>query len=245
MNIGIYQSAASLSALEQWQDAVAQNITSSQVPGYRKRVVDFGEQASGSWTVATGTSSESTVTPIFPTATNGINYQGGDTEHTGRPLDVAIQGDGFFEIQTPDGKAYSRNGSFSIASNHTLVTGSGDPVMSSSGGRITLLPNGADITINPDGTIVQGDAAVGKLGVKAFTNQQDLRPVENGYFVSASGEAPKAVSADLLQGYREASNVNPMREMVDLVMISRSYEANQKVITSADQQGQKALDALG
>ena len=246
MNIGLYQSAASLSALERWQDAVAQNITSSSVSGYRQRSVEFSAQAGGEWQLNSSSGPDS-VSPLFPKATNSINFQGGDTEPTGRDLDVAIQGDGFFELQSPDGsKAYTRSGEFQVRSDRTLVTGGGAEVMSDSGNPIVMLPSGGKITINQDGQITQGQTVVGRLGVLKFADPGQLIPVGGGMFVAAQGAQPIPVDQpDLLQGYMEASNVKPMREMVDLVLINRSYEANQKVIKTADEQMQKTLDALG
>jgi len=82
--------------------------------------------------------------------------------------------------------------------------------------------------------------------VRKFADNNALLPAAGGAFVPAAGMAPQAVEKpELLQGYLEGSNVSPLREMVDLVLISRAYEANQKIITTVDQQMQKTLDALG
>jgi flagellar basal-body rod protein FlgF len=127
-----------------------------------------------------------------------------------------------------------------------LVDSSGNEVMSSSGSPITLLGNGAPITINRDGTIFQGDASLGKLSVQKFANLNQLQAIAGGYFSAPQGVEPEEVEdAELLQGYLEGSNASPLREMVDLVLISRAYEANQKIINTVDQQMQKTLDALG
>lgn len=248
MNIGLYQSAASLSALERWQDAVAQNITSSQVTGYRKRTVEFAAESGGALQLdPSAPPGDPGIPTLFPKASNGVNYLAGDTEPTGRELDVAIQGDGFFEIQMADGThAFTRSGEFTVRADRTLVNSGGGEVMSASGSALTLSPNGGKVTINPDGTIMQGETNVGRFGVQKFSNPASLVPVAGGMFVdNGSAGAQPVDQPDLLQGYLEASNVTPMREMVDLVLISRSYEANQKIIKTADEQMQKVLDALG
>src|SRR5476649_481491 len=103
MNVGLYQSASALSALERWQDAVAQNITSSQVTGYRERTVQFSGVTTGQLQTGSGTSSADATPAVFPSAANGVNFAAGTTQPTGRELDVAIQGAGFFEVQLPDG----------------------------------------------------------------------------------------------------------------------------------------------
>ena len=250
MNIGIYQSAASLSALEQWQDAVAQNITSGQVTGYRKRTVEFSAQASGGWQLnpgATGGSGDSTEPALFPKATAGISYAAGETQPTGRDLDLAIQGDGFFEVQLPDGtRGYTRSGEFSLRADETLVNSANDVVLGQSGSPVVLSPAGGKITVNPDGSIVQGTTTVGQLAVVNFTSNGALTPSADGVFLASPGVTPQPVAKpQVQQGYLESSNSAPLGEMVNMVQISRAYEANQHVITSADQRMQKELNALG
>jgi len=249
MNIGLYQSAASLSALERWQDAVAQNITSAQTTGFRKRTVEFSGENAGKWNISppgkTGANDEQPA--VFTHTTSGINFVSGETQPTGRDLDVAIQGPGFFQVQAPDGTtAYTRSGEFRIRADRTLVTSGDCKVMSDSGSPITLLPTGGNITINPDGTIVQGNTTLGRLSVQQAANPGALVPAAGGMFIASAGAGMSPVAKpDLMQSYLEQSNVQPLREMVDLVLISRAYEANQKVITSTDDQMQKTLDALG
>ncbi len=249
MNIGLYQSAASLSALERWQDAVSQNITSSQVTGYRKRTVNFSTQAAGELQndPRTPVGHGAGLSTLFPKINTGINFANGEAQPTRRELDVAIQGEGFFEVQRPDGThAFTRSGEFRMTSDRTLVTASGDQVLSDGGSPITLLPNGGPIVINQDSTVFQGSVALGKLSVQKFSDNSQLIPIAGGFFVAGPGVKPEAVSnPELLQGYLESSNVTPLREMVDLVLISRAYEANEKIITTVDQQMQKTLDALG
>jgi len=249
MNIGLYQSASALSALERWQDSVAQNITSSQNSGYRKRTVSFSTQAAGELqTDPRVRIGHDAGTPmLFPKVTGGINFFAGETQPTRRELDVAIQGDGFFEVQMPDGShAFTRAGEFHLRSDRTIVTSGGNEVLTDGGSPITLVANGAPLTINRDGAIFQGETSLGKLSVQKFTDDSQLIPVAGGYFVPAAGAQPEPVDQpELMQGYLEGSNVAPLREMVDLVLISRAYEANQKIITTVDQQMQKTLDALG
>lgn len=249
MNVGLYQSAAALSALERWQDSVAQNITSSQVTGYRKRTVSFSTEAAGSLQADPGAAigRENSLPALFPKVGTGIDFKSGETQPTRRELDVAIQGEGFFEVQRGDGaKVYTRSGEFRLRSDRTLVTAGGDEVMSEGGAPITLVQNGSPLSINQDGTLFQGETALGRLAVKKFADNAALTPIAGGYFAAPEGAQPESVeNPELLQGYLEGSNVTPLREMVDLVLISRAYEANQKIITTVDQQMQKTLDALG
>jgi flagellar basal-body rod protein FlgF len=249
MNIGLYQSAASLSALERWQDAVAQNITSAQTIGFRKRTVEFSTETAGKWNLdPSGKGSAGDEIPAFFThTTSGINFLSGETEPTRRELDVAIQGDGFFEVQKPDGtKAYTRCGEFRLRADRTLVTAGDCEVLTDGGSPVTLVPGAGPLTINRDGTLFQGTTAIGRLSLQRFTHTEALVPSAGGLFIATPGAGMSPVEEpDLMQGYLEQSNVQPLREMVDLVLISRAYEANQKIITTVDQQMQKTLDALG
>ncbi len=249
MSIGLYQSASSLAALERWQDAVTQNITSSQVSGYKKRTVDFSVVEAGelktdsSQKIGRGEGQGM----YFPKASYGINFQSGETSPTRREFDVALQGDGFFEVQMNDGRrAYTRAGELHLRADRTVVTAQDLPILSDGGQPIQLLPQGGKLTINEDGTMMQGVAPLGRLSVVKFADNKQLMPLTAGLFLPAGGPAPEPVEKpEVLQGYLESSNVAPLREMVDLVNIARAYEANQKLITSHDQTMQKTLDALG
>jgi flagellar basal body rod protein FlgG len=249
MNIGLYQSASALSALERWQDSVSQNITSSQNSGYRKRTVNFSAVAAGELQadpkgrIGQGSS----MGMLFPKVEGGINFAPGETQPTRRELDASIQGEGFFEIQRPDGsKVYTRSGEFRMRPDRTLVTSGGDEVMSAAGSPIILLPGGGNVAFNQDGTIVQGANALGKFSIQKFPDNSRLIPIAGGFFTAPPEMKPERVDApELLQGYLEGSNVAPLREMVDLVLISRAYEANQKVITTIDDQMNKTLQAIG
>lgn len=250
MNVGLYQSASALTALERWQDLVSQNITASQETGYRKRTISFSTQAAGELqpNPKARIGSEGSVPVLFPQTIAGINFKNGETQPTRRPLDVAIQGEGFFEVSRADGsKLYTRSGEFRMRPDRTLVTSTGDEVMSEAGSPILLANNGGTLNINADGTVFMGSTALGKFAIKKFPDNGQLIPIAGGFFKPAPGapEPESVENPELLQGYLEASNVTPLREMVDLVLISRAYEANQKIITTVDQQMQKTFDALG
>ncbi len=250
MNIGLYQSASSLSALERWQDAVAQNLTSSQVSGYRKRTVEFSGLNAGERHLdpKAKIGSEGGQNAVFPAATVGINFLTGETQPTRREFDVAIQGEGYFEMKLDESgtKGYTRNGEFHMRPDRTLVSTSGHEILTEDGTPITLLPGGGPVVINANGSVFQGATQLGKISVQKFANPGGLIPLAGGMFVPSPAAGMERVEQPLLmQGYLENSNVAPLREMVDLVVISRAYEANQKMISSIDQSMQKTLEALG
>lgn len=248
MNIGLYQSAASLSSLERWQDAVTQNITSSQVAGFKKRSVNFMADVAGelnAGAAAKGGTSEAQGM-YFPRAAYSVNFTYGETQPTRRELDVAMQSDGFFEVQLEDGRrGYTRAGELHVRPDRTLVNAQDAKVLSDSGQPIVLSPEGGPVVINTDGTIKQGTTQVAKLSVVKFANNSQLVPLAGGTFIN-TGSAPTPVERpEIIQGFLESSNITPLREMVDLVNIARAYEANQKLIQSRDQSLEKTLDMLG
>jgi flagellar basal body rod protein FlgG len=249
MNVGLYQSAASLSALERWQEAVSQNITSSEVTAYKKRTISFSGQESGEFLTdpksRAGHGEGQSAT--FPVASSSINFLPGETKPTGRKLDVALQGEGFFEVQMPDGtRAYTRTGEFQMRADRTIVTGQGANVLLTGGTPLQLLAGKGDLVINPDGSVLQGNKTIGKLSIQNFSKPAQLLPLAAGLFAAPSGVEPTAVAQPaVIQGSLESSNLTSLHEMVDLVTISRAYEANQKIITSTDDRLDKTIQAFG
>lgn len=249
MNLGLYQSAASLSSLERWQDAVAQNITSSQVSGFKKRTVEFSGLPMGEMLadprgkIGRGEGPQA----IFPKASYGVNFQAGETHPTKRDLDVAIQGEGFFEVQLPDGsRGYTRAGELHIRADRTIVSRDDHPILTDGGAPISLLPQGGDVAIAQDGTITQGTTQLGRIGVMKFNDLSRLTPIAGGVFVPQPNVTATPVANPMvLQGHLEGSNVTPLREMIALVQIARAYEANQRIISSQDQTLNRALETLG
>jgi flagellar basal-body rod protein FlgF len=225
---------------------VAQNITSSQVTGYKKRTVEFRGIDMGQ--ITTGENGRiDPLSGMLPKASYGVNFQSGETHPTQRDLDAALQGEGFFQVRTPTGEtAYTRAGAFHIKGDRTLVTADGALVLSDGGSPITLQAEGGEISIGTDGIISQGDVQVGRLGVVRFLDNSKLVPVGGGMFRAPEGVAVIPTDKALvLQGHLEASNVTPLREMVALVQIARAYEANQKLLSTRDQMLQRTLESLG
>lgn len=249
MNIGLYQSASSLTSLERWQDVVTQNVTAAQVAGYKKRTIGFEAVAMGEvqpdpkGKVGNGTAAKA----LYPAARFGVSFQTGESYPTRRPLDAALNSDGFFVLQMPDGtKAYTRAGSFNVKTDRSVVSTSGYQVLSDGGQPLQMSPNGGEISISTEGQISQNGAVIGKLGVVRFANTSDLIPMAGGVFRARDGvEGAPVARPEVMQGQLESSNVSPLREMVSLVQIARAYEANQRVINAHDQTLAKALESLG
>lgn len=248
MNLAIYNSASALAALERWQDTVSRNIAGGSATGFRQSTVSFGaETAAQIDPNAASDAGDGAEATLFPVVTSGVSFAHGETQPTRRDLDVAIQGAGFFEVQAPDGtKLYTRNGSFQLRPDRTIVTSDGYEVLGDNGSPLTLAPDQGPLSIDQQGKLVQGQTTLGRLSVKKFADDHALVQVKGGYFEAPAGVTAEPVAKpEVLQGYLESSNVAPVNEMMDMIVVSRAYEANQRIITAMDQQMQKTLDALG
>ena len=246
MNIGLYQGAAALSGLEQWQQSISNNIAASSVAGYKKTDISFEGLAAGKIVNSLNNNSPVTLDAEIPEARGSINFQQGQVIQTGNPLDAAIEGEGFFELETEDGKIiYTRNGQFHLNNDNTLTNSLGYAVQGS-GGSIQLILGRGEIGIDKTGKILQGGVPVGQLSIIRFEEPQKLQRVSGGFTAGEESARPEQMDEPrVLQGFIEGSNVSPIREMVNLVAVSRAYEARQKVIQQFDQQMGSAIRILG
>lgn len=247
VNIAIYKSASALVALDRWQEAISQNISAASVPGFRKNEQAFASKVADVERFGAASGSVKEARGVMPTGVAGISMQPGEVRGTGNATDFAIQGSGFFKVQGDGGKTgYTRDGEFHVNAERTLVNKQGFPVLGD-GGPITLKPEGGAISVSADGSIVQGDAAVGRLGVFEFKETDKLVRMGDGMLTPADPKVQPQLSQNpqLANGMLEMSNVQPLKEMVNMITVSRAYEANQRVIMSEDETLGKGIQALG
>jgi flagellar basal-body rod protein FlgF len=157
-----------------------------------------------------------------------IDFSSGKIATTGRNLDVAVDGPGFFAIETGRGLRYTRNGSFQRRADGLLTTVEGEPVMGD-GGPITLGPG--SVTVGPDGTIKSGTAVVGRLRVVEFASEKDLIRESGSRFRALTGVEPTDLETKVVAGALEQSNVSMVDRMASLTELSRSFEALQRGVT--------------
>ena len=247
MNIGLYQGAASLSALERMQEIVAQNISAAAAPGFRKTEVSFQSVLGGAMHAGGDGRSAKDAPGVMPTPVTRISMQPGELRSTGNEFDFAIQGAGFFQIQRPNGETgYTRDGEFHVSPERTLVNKTGFPVLSD-GGPLSFKPGGGRVTVNAEGNILQGETLIGKIAVTDFGDPAKLVRIGEGLLAPATGDArPTAVERpSVLSGTLESGNVTPLHEMVNLIQLSRAYEASQRVVLAHDESMDRAIQALG
>jgi flagellar basal-body rod protein FlgF len=167
----------------------------------------------------------------------------GPLETTGRNLDLSIQGEGFFVVQTPSGERYTRAGSFSLSEEGVLTTQSGNPVLGG-GGPITL--TGPNLTVAPDGTILVDGEEIDLLRIAVFDDPQSL--AREGNMFAAAGAGPRQAEpgeTQVLQGALERSNASPIDEMVEMISLHRGFEADQRSIGLQDDSVKSVLERIG
>ena len=234
-------------------EVISNNIANMNTVGFKKQRAEFedllyqdisspGEQSSSTNTVVP------TGIQIGAGVKTGSVYritEQGSMTQTGNPLDLAIKGTGYFQVLLPSGDtAYTRAGNFSVNQNGQLVTADGyqvQPLISipASSSNITVSPTGQVQVNNPGSTT---PTVVGQLTIASFANEAGLQALGDNLFQvsNASGQAVVANPGDpgmgqLMQGYTEASNVDPVTEVTALISAQRAYEMNSKIVTAADQ----------
>ncbi len=244
MNVGMYQAAAAMGAIERWQEMIAENLTTSAIPGYKKQEISFSAIQAGQLPAPT----EGTQHFALPQANTTINFQQGELRYTGVKTDVALAGSGFLEVQMPDGSsAYTRGGGLQIDSFGQLVTKQGNPVMGN-GGPIQLdLNNHTELSISSTGEVSQGTDVKGQLRKVDFNDPALLTPTSQGYYLALNPklQPEEALNTELRQGFLEAANVTPVTEMANLISAMRSFETNQRVIQMHDERMNRAISELG
>lgn len=172
-----------------------------------------------------------------------VDFGQGISQKTDNPLDVSLQGDGFFVVQTKEGLAYTRKGDFTVNSRSQMVTQSGYPVVGE-GGPI-VLGNGK-IHISEDGSVFVDEGQVGKLKIVDFVNRQTLRNIGGGLYLD-EGEAgiKKVDKPHVSSGSIELSNVNVISEMAEMINIHRTFETYQKIIQQLTEQDKLSTNRVG
>jgi len=227
----LYNAAAAVDAIQARYEAIAANLANVATPGYRRQfvLVEASDQqgAAAPANAATGTAGPRAETVVY-------SFEPGPYKFTNSPLDLAILGDGFFVVQSPKGPLYTRNGTFTLDENRQLVTHSGMPVLGQAG-QITL-PPGTDIVVREDGTVLVDGEEAGQLRVVSFQDKSKLVAAGTTLF-QASPEAGLQDVAEpkIKQGYREMSNVNPVSELVNLIVAARQFEAAQRAMHAISQ----------
>jgi flagellar basal-body rod protein FlgF len=220
---GIYTVVSGAAAEEKRLSFISNNLANALTAGYKSSRPVFEAVLSSS--IIDTDQADSTFVGTYD---SHIDFSEGSLIESGNKLDLALQGDGFFVIQTSQGDRYTRNGQFSLDSTGKLVTHDGQTV-AGEGGDITI--TGKQISIEKDGSVYSDKVSVGKIKVVRFANNADLRPVGNSLFenVNPLDQELPTVNCTVNQGFHEGSNVEALKEMIDMIACTRAYEAYGKV----------------
>lgn len=186
--------------------------------------------------------------PVKFVAADGVarDFGQGALNTTGAPLDMAIEGQGFFQIQTPAGPRFTRDGRFTTDPTGRLVTQAGAPVLDAGGGEILIDSEKGQVAIGADGTMSQGSEQVGKVGVYSFANLGALEKTGDNLYRNASNLQPQpATEARVRQGMLEGSNVKSILEITRMVEVSRAYEQTARMMDSEADLSRRAVERMG
>jgi flagellar basal-body rod protein FlgG len=224
-------------------DVISNNLANVNTPGYKKDKMSFEGLLAGAANpplVPQGMTAD----PILQKENIYIDYSSGPTTQSGNPLDLALDGDGFFAVTTPDGTAYTRQGNFRSSSDGTLVTADGFPVQGSGGSPIRV--QGSRVEIDTKGSVKVDGAQVGAIAVMDFDKPYKMSKIGSALFVPTDPQAiPQVAKAEVQQGHIEGSNVESISEMVQLIETNRYFEACSKVIKGYDDIATKAANDIG
>jgi len=248
---GLYTAATGMNSMQHQIDVTSNNIANVNTMGFKQDRAEFQDLMYESLNYTAGQTSETTTNPTGMDVGLGVRVSGiqknflqGDLKLTSNTLDLAIEGNGFFQVTMPNGEtAYTRNGAFKLDADGNVVNGNGyllEP-------QITIPENLTNLTIGNDGIVTAEDPTsgnvtnLGQIQIVDFINPAGLTPQGESLFTinDASGDAiignpTEDQFGSIQQGMIELSNVKLVNEMVDLITAQRAYEANSKAITTSD-----------
>lgn len=246
---GIYTATSGMIAEEMKTNTIANNIANANTAGYKKDIhvarefkneliTRLYDQNDGGKDRELGSMGFGVITEA-----NFTNHSMGSMQLSDNPLDVAIEGEGYFSVQTEQGVRYTRDGSFKINAAQQLVTSDGYLVRGQGGAPITVLERGV-IHIDPDGNVYSDNQNVGQLEMTNFANKIKLTKEGANLFRADEGANATPFNSKIRQGLLEMSNVNVVQEMVNLITSFRAYEINSKAVQTSDQLTDKAVNQV-
>ncbi len=253
----LYSAGSGMTAQQMSIDNIANNLANANTTGFKARRTQFqdllyqnflqpGAAAGSQTTVPSGLQLGLGTRP----SANSIVFTQGSFTQTDNPLDMVIQGKGFFQIRRPTGEtAYTRSGNFQLDKDGNIVDSSGNPLEP----QITIPAQSQSVTVAPDGTVSYtqpGQSAsqvAGQIQLANFTNPGGLNSIGNGLFMPTDASGDPVIGnpggqeglGTLQQGYLESSNVSVVEEFINMISSQRAYEANTKVVKAADEMYQQ------
>ncbi len=236
MGNGIYIALSGAVAQSSALDVVANNVANAATVGFRAERMAFGKvlgRANGKDSAYVG------VTTTRP------DTSAGELRQTGNPLDLALSGDGFFAIDTPRGTRYTRAGDFQLDAGGRIVNPDGFTARARGGGAITVPPGAGQVTVGADGTVYADDQKIGALELARFAPGNAVHEGAAMYAAAPGAQAQMGPMPQVIAGAVEQGNFNVVRGVIDLVKISRTYDALHRMIESYKQIDQRTATSVG
>jgi len=242
MDNALYVGLSRQMVLRRQMDIIANNIANSDTNGFKFESL-MTKESTAEKAFSVGISD-----PVKFVADAGVarDFGQGGLRRTDAPLDLAVEGQGFFKINTKDGERFTRDGRFRTDDTGRLTTQAGAPVADDGGGEITIDPQKGQVTVAPDGTVSQGAERIGKVGVFTFADLSVLEKSGDNLFQNTSNQQPApAADAKVRQGMLEGSNVNSVLEITRMIEVSRAYEQTTQMMAAEAELARSAISRLG
>lgn len=241
--VGLVEALEAAQLLERKFTASANNLANLDTPGFKADGLTFREVLMKK------------IGPrymkAFKETVPYLDTQQGFLEPTHNPLHFSIVGEGFFKVQTPKGVAYTRAGNFTLDAERRLVTSQGYPVLAN-GAPVVLDPGMAaeglvtmdnlKLRVSPDGLLSIDGTEIARLDVVTFDDLSKLKKIGENLYISEGAQEAMAINYEIRQGFVEKSNVNPIKEMVNLIEIQRTFESVQRSIRGLDEATEKLIE---
>jgi flagellar basal-body rod protein FlgF len=243
MDNALYVGLSRQMVLRREMDIVANNIANADTAGFKvESLMTKAEPKAAAFTAGVSR-------PVTFVASDGVarDFGQGALRKTDAPLDMAIEGQGFYRVTTPQGERFTRDGRFRTDQTGRLTTVAGAPVMDDGGGEIAIDPEKGPVTVAQDGTISQGAERIGKVGVYTFDNLSSLEKTGDNLYQNTSNQQPRPADADvrIRQGMLEGSNVQTILEVTRMIEVSRAYESMAKMMDSNAELSRRSVERMG
>lgn len=232
MDAAMYKALSGAVAQMRRLEVTAQDLANVNTSGYKGQRLSFSE------VLANRLPPDERPGGLVAVAGQRTNLGQGEIQGTGNPFNLALEGDGFFVVQTSRGERYTRNGAFTLKADGTLITPQGDALLGE-GGPIQI--TGAKMEVAGDGTVTSDDGELGKIRIVRFVDPRRVAKEGANLFVSDTVNVQQAADLRVLQGSLEQSNVNPIDGMLSLIALNRQFEASERAMKLMDSVTEKML----
>lgn len=255
MSTGIYTAMMGARSQEHALETLNNNLANVNTPGFKRQDTMYREIHNDVTAMDNPLQGEDIHSPVRFLPEDRIagvmeerytHFEQGPLKPTGNDLDLALNGDGFFVLQGPNGNRFTRNGAFQVTPDGTLVSQGGAPVLDEANQPIRIPDTAAKVSVTPEGIVQVGGAEIARLAVVRFDDPRLLqRQGDSEWQLMSPQLQPQTVAApDIRQGWIEGSNVSPVTSMTGMIKVSRIFELNSKIIMAYKQMDQQAAQEV-